>query len=208
MVAHLSTSSHSKGYLQMDTPDSTTSTITFRHKNEDGTWVKLTFPKPLDGYKICTMCLKTKREYRFVIHTNRCKDCVQEKWPSRGRKGNRSERVSQATRNSRLKDLPRAFTLNDQRRAYAFFNLQCAVCQKPFEGSVGVRDVVFDHWIPVSSELCPGTIPTNMIPLCRQCNNRKRKLMPEEWIELEYEADEAKVILSRIADYFASLQAA
>lgn len=71
-----------------------------------------------------------------------------------------------------------------------------------------------DHWIPLSSPECPGTVPCNIIPLCHSkaggslcCNNVKGNRDPTVWLEEEFGLKKAKRVIKRINDYFASLQA-
>jgi hypothetical protein len=101
--------------------------------------------------------------------------------------------------------LPNAFSATDWQRAVAYFGGRCAVCGRP----PGLwHTLAIDHWIPLSSDACPGTIPANIVPLCHGidgCNNSKHNRDPEEWLIEKSGKRRAHQILSRIQDYFASL---
>ena len=67
-----------------------------------------------------------------------------------------------------------------------------------------------DHWIPASdpSPDNPGTVPTNIIPLCHgidSCNQSKSNKSAATWLTERYGPRKAAVILTRIEGYFASL---
>jgi hypothetical protein len=62
-----------------------------------------------------------------------------------------------------------------------------------------------DHWIPLASPDCPGTVPENIIPLCfgsGGCNNSKKAKDGYEWLLQRYGKRKACVILKRIQAYF------
>lgn len=83
---------------------------------------------------------------------------------------------------ARKRSLPDTFTERDWQRALEYWGYKCAVCGRPR----GLwHTLAADHWIPLTSPDCPGTIPTNIIPLCHGeggCNNSKRSKMPEVWL--------------------------
>lgn len=107
----------------------------------------------------------------------------------------------------RRQSLPRNYTKKDWRYAVDYFGNRCAVCGRK---RVHWRDyqLVQDHWIPVSDPLCPGTIPTNIVPLCHGphgCNNQKHTKRPEEWIVKRLGKRNGLMKLAEINAYFASL---
>jgi hypothetical protein len=66
-----------------------------------------------------------------------------------------------------------------------------------------------DHWIPLASPDCPGSIPTNIVPLCHGeggCNNSKGKHNPVEWLDRRFGKRKAKQVLARILAYFDTLR--
>ncbi len=83
---------------------------------------------------------------------------------------------------ARKRRLPNTFTAQERRRALDYWNGRCAVCGRP----AGLwHTIAIDHWIPLSSPECPGTVCTNMLPLCHGtdgCNNRKYAKMPNVWL--------------------------
>ncbi len=112
-------------------------------------------------------------------------------------------------RRARRKSLLATFTTTDWQRALDYFNGCCAVCGRP-QGLW--HTIAADHWIPLSSPDCPGTIPTNVVPLCHAkkdvpsgtpcCNNSKHKCDPIEWLTKTYGKQKARQILKRIETYF------
>lgn len=78
--------------------------------------------------------------------------------------------------------LPVDFTDQDWRAALDYWNHRCAVC-----GRAADEDVIIarDHWYPLSRIGCPGTIPSNVVPLCHGldgCNNLKGNREPLGWL--------------------------
>jgi hypothetical protein len=83
----------------------------------------------------------------------------------------------------RKRRLPDTFTEQDWQRALDYWDHKCAVCGRPR----GLwHTLAADHWVPLTSPECPGTVPTNIIPLCHGeggCNNSKGKKMPDAWLK-------------------------
>ena len=68
-----------------------------------------------------------------------------------------------------------------------------------------------DHWIPLTSPECPGTIPTNVVPLCDGidgCNESKNDSNALEWLTRKYDQRKAQKIFEKIDAYFRSIKAA
>lgn len=108
-------------------------------------------------------------------------------------------------RRARKRSLPDTLTSDEWQRAVEYFNGCCAICGR----ARGFwHTIAADHWIPLSSPDCPGTVKTNILPLCHGedgCNNRKGKRNPIEFVETEFGKRKAKAILARIQTYFDSL---
>lgn len=107
-------------------------------------------------------------------------------------------------RRARKKGLPDAFSSADWQRALDCFGGCCAVCGRP----AGLfHTLAADHWVALSSPQCPGTIPTNIVPLCHGingCNNAKSSRDAIEWLVCEYGVGKGKAIAGRIQAYFDS----
>lgn len=118
------------------------------------------------------------------------------------------EKARMHRRLARKRNLPNTFTRSDWKHAVNYFGGCCAVCNRP----VGLwHTLAADHWIPLSSPDCPGTIPTNIVPLCHGvdgCNNAKNDKPAAEWLTDTFGARKAKKILARIQTYFDSLMEA
>ncbi len=115
-------------------------------------------------------------------------------------------RVISMRRKARKRNLPDNFTDRDWRNALDYFENRCAVCERVPE--LG-RILSADHWIPLTSPDCLGTVPQNIVPLCygkEGCNNSKHNRDAKEWLVEKFGEVEAARILARIEAYFASLE--
>lgn len=113
--------------------------------------------------------------------------------------------AKQHRRRARKQGLPNDFTAADWNSALDYFNHTCAVCGRP-QGLW--HKLVPDHWIPLASPDCPGTVPTNIVPLCHGaggCNNIKRHRSALEWLESTFGERKARIIIARITDYFSKV---
>lgn len=114
-----------------------------------------------------------------------------------------NRRAIRQRRAARLRNLPHTFTEQDWRNALDYFEHRCAVCLRPLNGKDCT--VSADHWIPLASADCPGTTPTNIVPLCHGrdgCNNHKLHRDPDEWLVTTYGPKQARLIAQRIRAYF------
>lgn len=115
---------------------------------------------------------------------------------------------------ARKRGLPDTFTADDWSRGLAYFKDRCAVCgRKVLYGAdlFGSYTLAMDHWIPLTSPDCPGTVPWNIVPLCHGhggCNNRKRNRNAHEWLMEHFHGDIRKVAQceSRVQRYFANMR--
>lgn len=105
--------------------------------------------------------------------------------------------------NERKRNLPTAFTARDWENALEYWEHRCAICERPR----GLwHTLAQDHWVPLTSPDCPGTVPTNILPLCHGtdgCNNSKGKKLPGPWLREKLGARRAGRKLREIQDYFA-----
>lgn len=105
-------------------------------------------------------------------------------------------------REARKLMLPASYTADDWNRSLSFFGYTCAYCGR----QRGLwNPMTADHFIPLSSPECPGTVPSNMIPACRSCNSSKNDANPIGWVITKFGARKAKKILNRIRAYIDSL---
>jgi 5-methylcytosine-specific restriction endonuclease McrA len=95
--------------------------------------------------------------------------------------------------------LPHSYTSEDWKRALDYFGGHCGYCGS----QQGLwNPISADHFIPVTSPECTGTIPSNIIPACKSCNSSKNHRDPVEWLEWKFGECKAKRVLSRIQSYF------
>jgi hypothetical protein len=117
--------------------------------------------------------------------------------------------LSQTRRRARVLNLPDTFMIDDWRYALEYFNGCCAVCGRQLNDLFGEHYAAADHWIPISSPNCPGTIPENMVPLCHGvdgCNNAKSATEPYEWLIRRFGKRKAGQINTRIQAFFATVR--
>jgi hypothetical protein len=110
---------------------------------------------------------------------------------------------------ARKKGLPFQFNNKDWERCLDYWDNRCAICGREISET---HLLAKDHWIPMFDKRPdnPGTVPTNIIPVCHGrkqakcsgCNENKWKFDPEKWIRSQYPPDEADAIIKRIHDYF------
>lgn len=93
------------------------------------------------------------------------------------------------------KDLPSNFTSEQWQQTLEYFHGKCAVCDH-------ASKLQMDHWIPVNSPDCPGTIATNIICLCESCNRSKGDSLPDEWVIKKLGRNKGIEKLASIAAYF------
>lgn len=108
---------------------------------------------------------------------------------------------NKAKRRAMKRALPSDYTETDVDFATNYFHGCCAVCRNQAVGFY--TRLHLDHWIPISSDNCPGTIPQNMVPLCSDCNLSKHDKQPHLWLRDKYTPHKAAVIERRIAAFFA-----
>lgn len=127
------------------------------------------------------------------------------KWLARYRKtihGAATIKAADHRRRAREERLPDGFSGQDWYRCLEYFGGCCAVCGRP----PGLwHKLAIDHWIPIASSECPGSIPTNIVPLCQGvggCNNSKHCKAPNDWLVEKFGKRKATSILKRINAYF------
>ncbi len=99
--------------------------------------------------------------------------------------------------------LPAAFSAADWQLALNYWHGCCAICERP----AGLwHTLAADHWIPLADiKHCPGTVPTNIVPLCHGidgCNNSKADCDPVEWLKRRIGKRAATKKLAEIEAYF------
>lgn len=103
---------------------------------------------------------------------------------------------------ARKLSLPDTFTHEQWLTCLEYHHYCCAVCGKQLRDLLGEIEPNADHWIPLNSDKCPGTIATNMICLCNSCNSSKNATMPDIWLKDRYGTRKANEILKRVQVYF------
>lgn len=112
------------------------------------------------------------------------------------------DKTKQSSRRARKLNLPCDFTDDQWLNALEYFGHKCAVCGRPR----GLwHSLSQDHWIPLASPECPGTVVSNIVPLCHGingCNTSKNRTPAEQWLTLQFGKRKAKEILARVNAYF------
>jgi 5-methylcytosine-specific restriction endonuclease McrA len=91
--------------------------------------------------------------------------------------------------------LPYAFTRTDWQQCLDYWCGFCCYCAER-------RATTIDHFIPLDSPDCPGTIPGNVLPACASCNYSKQNRSAGEWLAWKFGADQARETLALIQQYF------
>jgi hypothetical protein len=87
-------------------------------------------------------------------------------------------RVLEHNREARKRKLPCTWTVEQMNYGLAHWGNCCPVCGIDLDGKRH-----WDHWIPLICDTCPGTVASNMVPLCGRCNTRKNDSMPDAWLQ-------------------------
>jgi 5-methylcytosine-specific restriction endonuclease McrA len=104
--------------------------------------------------------------------------------------------TQRAIRRARMNKLPHTLTPEQWQRCLGYWESRCAYCsEKPFK-------IHIEHYIPVASSNCPGTVVTNIIPACERCNTAKRDVLPIAWLSANFPPNEVTAIMERIEAYF------
>ncbi len=107
-----------------------------------------------------------------------------------------NSRIRESRRRSRKKQLPQEWTTAEAAAALEKVHGKCLVCDSEFPGS----KLHWDHWIPLASNLCPGTVRSNMVPLCDRCNRSKRDRDARDWLRIKF-GDAADTILVKVEEF-------
>lgn len=103
-------------------------------------------------------------------------------------------RVWTHRRRARKRDLPDTLTAAEWQFALQYFGHACAYCG-------ATEKLTADHFIPINSPECPGTVAENMLPVCNICNSSKADRDPVEWLTERFGSYRAHEILSVIGAY-------
>lgn len=106
---------------------------------------------------------------------------------------------------TKKRSLPNTLTTKQWEMALSYFNGCCAVCGRQLKDLFKTHTAGLDHWIAITNPDCPGTVVTNIIPLCHGlggCNNSKGNKPPFEWLVAIHGRRKANGILKRINAYF------
>ena len=139
-------------------------------------------------------------------HDYECRDCNVIKSKIRKSKNivKTREKYKRDRRNriSKKKNLPCKFTEEDRKFMLQYFGYACAVCgrEEGFDWKLSE-----DHWIPIFSVDCPGTVVENMLPLCigiGGCNNSKSNRNGYDFLVEKFGVSKARKIEKNIREYF------
>lgn len=156
----------------------------------------------------CISCKKFMHDNWVAHHPSENKRAYLRWYEKRGREYNRAwmqkngrYRIKRLKRWTRQRSLPHDFTEKDWQFALEYFHNSCAVCGRP---NGLFHRLSADHWIPMAKN--GPTVKDNIVPLCfgiGGCNNKKRDLLPEEWLVSQYGRRKANTILGKIEEFFA-----
>jgi hypothetical protein len=156
------------------------------------------------GYQ-CKECANEKADQWSANNPKRSGEIKKEWYYSNIEKARSISKTSGQKRRDKKRRLPNAFTEYDWEFSINYFNGCCAVCERPLRDLFSTHTAAMDHWIPFSSPDCPGTIPSNIVPLCQGqdgCNNSKSNRNAQEWLLKKFGKRKATQILSRVEKFF------
>lgn len=104
-------------------------------------------------------------------------------------------------RRTRQIDMADTLTYAEWDRALEYWHGCCAYCGSQ-QGFLKHQRICADHWIPITSSDCPGTIAENIVPACFSCNASKNDRNPIEWIQAKFSSRKGKVLIEAISLYF------
>lgn len=113
-------------------------------------------------------------------------------------------RVTRIRFRARSKGLPDMFTVADWQRAVNHWRGCCAYCGNQ-QGLLHYTHISAEHFIPLSSPDCPGTVPENILPICLSCNASRKRQDALTWLTKKFGKEHARTTLTNIAEYFASV---
>jgi 5-methylcytosine-specific restriction endonuclease McrA len=141
--------------------------------------------KKITGF--CSWCKACNREHAKIRQRKRRKDPVgrrrilaEKKRHSRSEKGRETKRkqslIDNNKRRQKTMSLPYNWTDELWASCQEMWDNKCAYCGKGGK-------LTQDHFIPLSSPRCTGTVPENMVPACARCNSSKGATLPSTWIK-------------------------
>jgi 5-methylcytosine-specific restriction endonuclease McrA len=141
--------------------------------------------------------LERKRQWRIDNP-----DKVKAGWQRFYRRNPNAKAAQAKQRHQRTRELPNWFPLIHKYECLKAWSFCCAYCG---ESQAMRSSIVWDHYIPLISPACIGTVRKNMLPACTHCNSQKNDILPEKWIHSKFGAERASIILRAIQEYFDSL---
>ncbi len=114
--------------------------------------------------------------------------------------------IKESRKRARKRSLSNTLTAREWQDCLTYFGNCCAVCGRSPDSE---SKLAIDHWIPLASPDCPGTVVANIIPLCHGeggCNNSKCDSDPIQWLRSRLGEQEASEVLKRINAYFDQLK--
>jgi len=168
--------------------------VVFRAKHHEALCIKFAARRVTHHEKIQSGIQSWRMAHPEIVRK------YQQKWASANKE---KCRIALIRRRARKRGLPDTFTQEQWHFALTYFDHSCAVCgnQEGFFWTLAM-----DHWIPMANPDCPGTIATNIVPLCHGqggCNNSKCNKDPHAWLLKKYGKAKTAKIEARIAAYFA-----
>jgi hypothetical protein len=145
--------------------------------------------------------LARKREWARVHHE-------QTRLYSRRHRQNNHQDILlyQQRRRARRKNLPATYTRVQWEYATRYWQNACAVCGAQ-EGLWWT--LAMDHWIPLASPKCPGTVAWNIVPLCdglTGCNTHKNAREAALWLQEKLGKTKAVRKLREIEIFFSVMR--
>jgi hypothetical protein len=135
--------------------------------------------------------IKSRRGYRDLCHHCRVDTDIFLQYRIR----QYTSRVHEQMNRAKDAGLSNEYSAEEWFYALYYWKWQCAVC--------GSDDKLCpDHWIYIGADNCPGTVASNIVPMCASCNSSKGRKNPVKWLQFRIKSIDALVKLSQIEIFF------
>lgn len=173
------------------------------NKSKKKEYAKKDYEKHKDKYKERRKNYYWSDPERFRLATKEWKDGLTDtQWQELMIKRS----IQTQKRTARKRELPDTFTLKDWKNVLQYFNYECPICNCSLISENEKLIAHMDHWIPLSSAKCPGTIPQNIICLCGSCNSSKHKREAYSWISGRFGEQKALEVKDIINAFWGTLK--
>jgi hypothetical protein len=107
--------------------------------------------------------------------------------------------IAASRRRARERALAHFFTAQDWDDCRTYWNFKCCICFSD-------QNIEAEHWISLFKVDCPGTVPKNMLPMCKSCNSSKKDKDSVYWLVKKFGEEAAMQKLAEIEAFFKHME--